>query len=234
MSYLIHEIQLMDHRDGRTIMTAGGMCLVTEAGSPDKVALLDPDDGTSITNPVPLTRGRARFAVASSVNSVDLYIMSPTGHFVVYEDAEAGTISEIMIDRGQKEQVAKIPFSIADASASSEEDTGIDLPVGAYVSPFLGINVTDVDATETIDFGILSSESGGDADGFGVAMSVATEGFVGAKSASTATRGALVGGSTLDRGHVVVENAQSVSYTLSAGSDTAKGYLILPYTLAAA
>jgi hypothetical protein len=98
-----------------------------------------------------------------------------------------------------------------DSTAASEKDTGFDLPVGAMVSPHLGISVIGAQA-KTIDFGILASETG-DADGFGVAVDMTTAGSVLVKSASTATRGALVGGGTLDRGHTMVSGKPSRSAT---------------------
>ena len=66
-----------------------------------------------------------------------------------------------------------IPFT----KQTSEFDSTYDLPAGAVV---LGafVEVVDEVASGTIDVGILSSESGGDADGFIDGMSCATAGKI--------------------------------------------------------
>jgi hypothetical protein len=182
------------------------------------------------------TRSRCRaasfdFYTLESVASVDIYGISPAGHAFSRAGVVAPGLQDLKIDPREKHQVALIPFSAVDSTAAAEKDTGFDLPANAMVSPFVGIKVLSAQSGKTVDFGILSSESGGDADGFGVALSAATAGSVLAKSASTATRGALLGGATLDRGYVVAANSQSVSYTPNAGSTTDNGLLVIPYDL---
>ena len=67
-----------------------------------------------------------------------------------------------------------IPFT----KQTSEFDSTFDLPEGAVIigQPF--VEVVDEVASGTIDVGILSSESGGDADGFIDGMSCATAGKI--------------------------------------------------------
>jgi hypothetical protein len=81
-----------------------------------------------------------------------------------------------MISGGEFEgKVAlKIPFT---NSATVEVDTGFDLPAGVLVTGAM-VQVTTAVAASTIDVGILSTESGGDADGFLDGVSCATAGFV--------------------------------------------------------
>lgn len=67
----------------------------------------------------------------------------------------------------------KIPFT----KNTSESDTGVDLPAGVLVTGAL-IQVTTAASGGTIDVGILSTESGGDADGFIDGVSCAATGFV--------------------------------------------------------
>lgn len=55
----------------------------------------------------------------------------------------------------------KIPFT----KNTSEADTGVDLPASMYVSDCKVLVTTNV-ASSTIDVGLLSTESGGDLDGF--------------------------------------------------------------------
>lgn len=72
---------------------------------------------------------------------------------------------------------------------TSETDMGFDLPATAIVLPEIFINVITAEATggtKTIDVGLLSSESGGDADGFVDGISVAATGIVEAGATVTA------------------------------------------------
>lgn len=251
MGFRRMSLQLMDRESGRHIMTSGGTCYVATQGSPAKATLYDHDAYTAISNPVTATAGQFKFAVADTVQSVDVYIMTPGGEFVVKHAITEG-LSEIYVDREQTHQTAVIPFAIADTAAATETDTGFDLPVGAAVAPLgVTVDVTTVDATETIDVGILASESG-DADGFLDGISVANAVRVGA--ATTITTGSnnvyvasttlglllmdLVAGEDTAAGgdgsliltpHVMVANSQSISYTLSAGTDTAAGFIMIDY-----
>lgn len=63
-------------------------------------------------------------------------------------------------------------------SAASEVDTSWDLPADAIVRDvFIQVNTAEATGTtKTIDIGLLSSESGGDADGFADGISVAAAG----------------------------------------------------------
>ena len=248
-----YSIQLQDHRSGEIIETAGGACYVAQAGLPDKQTVKD-KTGATVTNPVALTNGRIDFYVDDTVASVDLYVQGPSGHFVVAKTVKPSGPNEIMIDQGVLRQVAVIPFSVDDTTATTETDTGFDLPTNARIDPTgVGVRVTTVDATETIDVGLLSTESGGDANGLVAALSVATAGFVLAKPTLTAggsetyyastTLGALLvtflaGADTAtDVGtheriaHVGNGTAKSFSYTLTAGTDTAEGFIVIPYDL---
>jgi hypothetical protein len=236
-----YSIQLRDHRSGELIQASGGKVYVAQTGSPAKETLYDMD-GAALANPVALSNGRMSFQVDADVNSVDLYIMAPGGQFVTYPGVAPGGPNEINIDTGQRHQVAVIPFSIDDTMAATETDTGFDMPLHAAVQPNPMVRVTAVDATETIDIGLLSSETAGDADGFAAGVSVATAGLAKATIANGAnTLGALFevqdsanAGDLTHEQHVVTgSNATSITYTLSAGSDTAEGFLVLPYLLTA-
>lgn len=143
-----------------------------------------------------------------------------------------------------------IPFGVSD---NSETSTFIVLPADLAVTDVL-LDVGTLDAGETLDVGLLSSEGGGNANGFVDAASVATalklrpgatvttgthEVYV-----SASTRGALLV-DTFTAGSDAVEDtgtyvemihrcdgtAKTVTYTGSAGSDTATGVVWL--TLAA-
>ena len=217
---------------GPAIIGSGGMVHVSKVGSPDKATLMDAN-GNSLANPITLTRGSATFYTANSATpNVDLYGIGPDGQFFRMYNVAPDAMNEIPLDRDRKNQVAVIPFSIADSVAATEKDTGFILPANALVLPDAAILVTTLETTgaKTIDVGLLSSISGGNANGFMVAMDTSGKVLVAAKSAATATRGALLGGSTLDRGMSTdAQTCRNVSYTLVTASVTAKGFIILNY-----
>lgn len=206
---------------GALIKASGGTCMVVANGGATKVALLD-KDGATLSNPVTLSQGGAEFYTANTVESVDLYIMAPGGQFVT-KTAVKGSI-DIEVDTTIRNQVALIPFSATDQTAdNTETDTGFDEPANAMFTGIgTGIRVLAIDATETVDVGTDSGDSG-DADGFVTAASVATAGLV-------ADSGALVISTADYIPHV--SGGKSITYTLSSGADTAEGLILLPYYLA--
>jgi hypothetical protein len=225
-----YKMQLSDLRTGKAIIASGGMFQVCSEGSPDKVTLYDVNGGV-IANPKALSMGMVDFYVDASLNGVDVVGIGPNGHWFEAHSIDASGNNEIWVDQATRHGLYRIPYSHADSTDAVEKDTGFDLPAGAIIDPDVGIVVGNIDATETMDVGILSSESSGDADGFMNDIPISTAGTLLAKSAATATRGALVGGGTLDRGHVVVSGSQSVSYTTTAGTDSGDGWILLPYYL---
>lgn len=225
---------------GAMITATGGKVQVNTAGDASKATIYD-STGAAITttSALALTNGGYTFYVADSVSSVDLYIMAPGGQFIVKRGVTPG-LNEIAIDTVNLNQVAVIPFSASDSTAATEKDTGFDFPLYSQVLPYPTIRVTTVDATETIDVGLLSSETAGDADGFLALASVATAGLVkGTITNGTPTLGALMyvqdsanAGDESREGHVITgSNATSITYTLTAGSDTAEGFVLIPYVL---
>lgn len=128
-----------------------------------------------------------------------------------------------------------IPF----IQKTSEFDSTYDLPEGAVVLGAFVDVVTNV-ASSTIDVGILSSEAGGDADGFIDGMSCATAGKIvpitwDASADADNTIGLLISnamlGGTNNYGRIPVMwvcdgTAISVSYTTSAHAITGNIYIM--------
>lgn len=230
------KMQLVD-QNGKLISLAGGVCYVAAAGGAAKVALKD-STGASASNPSALTNGKIEFFTADSVASVDLYGISPTGHAFIVKGVAASGPNDIRVDTSRADTTLVIPFSIADTTATTETDTGFDVPTyGAVLPTMVGVDVLTIDATETIDVGTLSSDSG-DADGYIDGLSVGTLGSAGA----TLTNGAATLGVLLsvqdsaNAGDLVPEadttmSGKSITYTLSAGTDTAAGFIKLPLQL---
>jgi hypothetical protein len=172
----------------------------------------------------------------------------------------------IILDRNQNPRVVKIPFLAtgtdstdtpntwdnAEASCviTAGSTTTIKLCKG-FVATDAFLEVTAVDAGETLSMGLLSSETGGDADGYLKAISLATAGQVTADVTRTlgsnadffvsTTRGAYLATFTAGAdtsaatiGTYQVKNhysdvtaAETLSFTGSAAIDTAAGYAYL-------
>jgi hypothetical protein len=142
--------------------------------------------------------------------------------------------------------------------STGEKDTGYDFSTGDIIlDAWIVVSTLEATAsTKTIDVGLLSSESGGDADGFidgastAAAATVKTGATIGSAAAgatkycSTTTQGALLmdfaagvdaGGVNADSGicspkeHVITSTAKSLTYTLgSTHSEVrAKIYVLL-------
>lgn len=230
-------IQLKDAATGEAIIAAGGKCYVAQAGDAAKQTLYD-KDGASLSNPLTPTRGFINFFAVDTAGSVDLYILAPGGEFVVRKTVKPSGPNEIKVDTDRREHAFVIPAAIGDTSAATETSTGFVIPSKAMILPYPMIDVLAIDATEDIDVGTLSSDSG-DADGFIDSVSVGTLGIAKATLlASGDTMGALLSvldsanaGDDAPEGDISMVGKQ-ITYTFSAGSDTAKVFIHLPYYLA--
>lgn len=241
MAKAIYNVQLMDRATGKAIIAAGGKCLVVTASGTGKRTILNAITFASATNPLTPTRGLISFAIDSTTplaDSSDLYIMAPGGQFVVARGVKSGDPTEVWVDTRRREQTMILPFDITDTTAATETDTGFDFVAGMILLPSPALYVSAIDATETIDVGLLSSESGGDADGIIDLASVGTLGTLLAVASGTPTLGALLretvtadAGTTSARAPYIVAAAVSVTYTLTTGSDTAKGFFEIPYRI---
>lgn len=233
---------LVDLMTGLVIDIAGGIAFVCTHGSPALATLYNPSSGAALSNPISATRGKFSFATAETVETVDLFILSPTGHFMTFIGMKAQEYTELKIDMMKRDNVAVIPFSVNNSgvTAATEFDTGFDFPLKSMILPFACVETATLDESATIDVGLLSSETSGDADGIIDGASVATAVIVpGTLANSGITLGALLrvqdsanSGDLVPRGHVVQgANAKSLTFTLSSGADTAEGYIHVPYTL---
>ena len=239
--YNIFDIQLYDALTGRAIEDAGGTLYVAATGAYAKSTLVNPDnDFAALSNPITGSRGKFRFAIANTglgLPAVDVFGMAPGGQAFRALNIKMGEVTDIRIDTTNVVQQLIVPFSIADTTATTETDTGFDFPTGATILPWPSVDVRTADSTETIDVGLLSSEGGGDANGFIAALSVGTAGQIDTTFASTVTNGALLvetatgAAAVIPATYVIGATAKSLTYTLTAGSDTAAGYLKVPYVL---
>jgi hypothetical protein len=114
------------------------------------------------------------------LGSIYVYKASESATPVTYQKVAAdGAVTDWAIlqpSHGASVNVKKIPVSVL---TSGEKDTGWDLPAKAIVLN-VWVDVVTPEATsgtKTIDVGLLSGESGGDADGFLDGVSTATAGI---------------------------------------------------------
>lgn len=211
---------------------------------------------TSLTNPVTtanfasatVCKGKVQFRVdpgEAGDRYVDLKVVNTDGGYYAFiEDFDQYQHKIILNETTGNPHHGCIWFG---ASDNSETDTGVDFLADTFIHD-VWVEVVTVDATETIDVGLLSTETAGDANGLRAAVSVATAGFIKDTAVITngsnidytaaSTYGALLvtaitgsdavatcGGKSYI-GHVVTgTNAKSLTYTGSAGSDTAAGYI---------
>jgi hypothetical protein len=236
MGNRIFKIQLAD-LDGRPLLTSGGKVYVATNGDAAKATLYN-SAGASLTNPVTPTRGQIEFYVADSVTTVDLYGVSGDGYAFQTLNVAASGPNEIKLDTNRRHQTLVIPFAQGDFTANTETATGFVEPTSALMLPNPAVRVTTIDATETIDVGTLSTDTG-DADGFIAGLALGTPGLVKATVTNGSnTMGALFevqdsanAGDINSEGRV--SGGKSITITTSAGSDTGEGFIYLPYLLAA-
>lgn len=250
-----YSIKVFDQQAGKetssdSVVESGVLAFVYTAGTKTLATIYKNSQRTALANPIT----RASFASSRGVNfygtanSYDIYVAHSDGT-VGYFPGVTYSQHSVSIDRAQAAKHLVIPFGVSD---NAEVDTGIDLPYGALVHDAF-VNVVTIDADETINVGLLSSETAGDADAFLAAVSVATQGIpqnvaytTGSNETylSAVTFGAKlalfslgndvatdVGGMSRIRHSVTGANAKSVTYTGSAGSDTAAGYIHLLFNV---
>ena len=245
-------IQLIDSQRKKPIDDDSAQMIVMTAGSPTAPTIYsDGYSGSTVSNAIRTPRtsvnGWFKFWTAKSVTSVDISVLTSTGEAFFYQDVSYN-VGRLEINPVQLDYTLVVPFG---ASDNTEVDTGFDLPSGLLVKDAY-IKVTTTDSGETLDAGLLSSESGGDADGFVLLTSVATSGYVnpwpvvtGGTNIDylvhTAGYGALLKqgiagadavatvGGFARRYHATDGVAESITYTGSSGSDTAAGYICLTF-----
>jgi hypothetical protein len=143
--------------------------------------------------------------------------------------------NEIFVDQNQRHQVAVIPFDEVDqAGDNTETDTGFNTGLDKFWLAHAFIEVVDIDAGETIDVG-TDAGSGDDPNGFIAAISLATARNVKATLLTGAvTLGALLqlaNTTVLHEGYISPASDGDITWTLSAGADTAAGFIYLPYVI---
>jgi hypothetical protein len=213
---------------------------------------------TALTNPVTTTnfasdtvcKDMVAFRVDpghSGDEYVDVIVTNTAGGYTAFvENFDRYTHAIVIDERPNVVHHGMIPFAFY--ATATEIDTGIDFDYDTAVHE-IAVEVVTIDASETLNVGILSSGTAGDADGLAVGVPLDTAGYYSNNeptiTAATETAvttasyvGALMGsslvgdqGTATDEGshytwdhHVISANEQSLTYTPST-SDTAAGFI---------
>ena len=218
-----YDFQLVDASTGEALTTPGGQCWVVVADGQTWLETYDYQDDMASNghDAVALVNGMARFAVDDDVLAIDVYGIAPTGHSWQARGV-AGGFAQVRIDTNRMMgQALVIPFDASDTdkwTLNSASDSGIDMPFNVVTNRVAQVRVLEADADETISVGLAADEAGGDAVGFISAVSLAAAGVIADDAAPTLkkTPGA---------------DAKSVVVNISEGSDTGRGYAVLPYDI---
>ncbi|MFQ5641792.1 MAG: hypothetical protein ACE5IR_27775 [bacterium] len=244
-NYTEFYMQLINGRTGKPVDDDSGVFNVLNAGLPTEATIFSDERGTSGSNPGTMTNGVIQFWIDSATTSVDISVMTSTGYAFFLDGITLSDHRIVLWPEGRTQRLV-VPFT----ATTSETDTGFDFPANCVIRDVYQDTVT-VDATETIDVGLLSSETGGDANGFLALSSVATAGLVTGQATvnngstsdyfDSGTYGVLMAsqingsdaaatsGGQIRKFYKTDGVAKSLTYTGSAGSDTAAGYIFVEY-----
>ncbi len=157
-NYVEYYMQIIDMRLGTPIDDDSGVYNVLTAGDPAEVTIYSDDRGTSASNPGTMTDGIIQFWVDSATTSVDISVLTNSGHAFFLESI---TISNhrINVDVERIGKTLIVPYS-CNTACNVSVDTGFILPLGAKVKE------VDLHATDTATAGTLDVGNFTDTDGF--------------------------------------------------------------------
>ena len=152
-------VQLIDARTKKPIDDDTGVYNVLTASTPAEATIYSDDKGTSGSNPGTMTDGVIQFWTASSVTSVDVTILTASGHPVFIAGlTESQHRVEVDVDQLTGLQLV-LPWTIS-ASAVSAADTGFELNALHLVKE-ISVKVTTAGGTSNIlNVGHSASVSG--------------------------------------------------------------------------
>lgn len=214
------------------LKTDGGDCTVTVTGGYDEAggtSLVFSDSGQFVTLlSVETADGTYRWRVLSydgvTGPTTTINALSIGGTLLTATATELNTIADLSVN-GAVVKTKVLP--ITRVASAAEQDTGWDLPAKAVVLDAY-VDVTTLEATgttKTVDVGLLSSETNGDADGFLDGVSVAAAGVkVSSLVAGSVTRGLLLKETVTGSG--AATHASPVPYSVSAGVARSVSYTL--------
>jgi len=171
-NFVEYYLQLQDARLDRPINDDTGVYNVLTAGDPAELTIYSDASGSSQTNPGTMTDGIIQFWVDSATTSVDISVLTATGHSFFLEGV---TISDhkIMVDTERISQTLIVPYSCNTACNVSVD------PLGGLMPLPLGAKIRDVflHATDTATVGSLNVGNQTDPNGFLAVALASTTGW---------------------------------------------------------
>lgn len=229
-------------------ITSEVLAFVYTTGTKTLATLYSDAKRTSLANPITRTQFASddMLKFYAAAGTVDIVLAHSDGSIGKYGSVTP-SVKSVRLDRSGVDKCLIVAFS---ASDNDETDTEVDLPYNVVIYD-AAVEVVTADATETLNIGLLSSESGGDADGILASVPMTTAGYLPAFDTVAGANqsyvyrawwGALMGSPVVGtdsseetyygishvEGHRTAYGyANSVTYTGSSGSDTAAGYIYL-------
>lgn len=245
-AFNIFTIQLQDAATGRTLSDVSGYAQIMINGTMHKATLYDPANNmAALANPIAISQGRIIFAVSTggpgqaTPMAVDFTGITSTGQCFYGRGAKPGAPTEVYVNPLRAHQRLIVPFSVADSTPGTEKNTGLLLPAGALVlpNPVTIVTVAAGQGSKVVDLGLLSTESGGDADGFVDGISLTSIANIKSTlNGATPTLGGLlnvasVAGTERVPEGALIAAAVTLSYTITSATTLAEGYVSLPILL---
>lgn len=236
-----YTLSVIDPRNGEEI-TSGVSAYIYGAGGKTLSTVYSNAIRTSLTNPITFTAFSDRLDFWSESTTHDIFLADDKGN-VSFIPSVAPTDHILPLNRDGVDKCFVAPFVFN--AGGSETDTGLDFPLNVKIYD-AAVEVVTVDASATVDIGLLSSETNGDADGIAINVPTDNAAFLQLWGITETTtedftaapyKGALMGigtagtstandtGNAGGPGHIVSgSNAVSLVYNPSA-SDTMAGYI---------
>lgn len=221
-----HTMTLVDKATGQQLAHDGKVKIVEKDGTAQVDAATTEEGSYITTETMTFSDGLIEFYTPDTVRAVDIYYFTEHGYAGVVKGAVPGAVSEVPVDTNNLQQTILYPFNAGDTNATigSSVDTGIKLGDRAQLlADGVGVNVITADATETLDAGVVSTSGVDDPDGLLALVALGTAGFIEETGAALMPH-VTAGGSDA--------NTETLVYTLSAGTDTATGFILLRSQLA--
>lgn len=230
--YTEYHVQLSNSRTGSPIDDDTGTYNVLTASSPAEVTIYSNDTGTSASNPGTITDGEIHFFTLSTVASVDLTVLTASGHAFFLEGLTPSQHRLEVNPDDWGEQKLVLQMTLPGASATMV-DTGFDLPTASLVRDAF-VHIVTVASDTDVNVGTSVNTDGFlaaiDTSGTGMLGTVEdlTAGSIGvllATSTSSAIRKRYVPANATSGRSIVWEQLSSSTVT------TAYGYIYIIYDL---
>jgi hypothetical protein len=161
--------QLFNTRTRQAIDDDAGICNVLTVDSPAEATIYSDQNGTSASNPMTFTNGVIRFWTTSSVTSLDLSVLTNTGHSFFLESVGPSQ-HRIDVDPDRWLYKLVIPYTYSGASETVVNS-------GYTISAAMLVKDIELDVVTAMTGGILAVGTSTDPDGFCDDVSAATTGF---------------------------------------------------------